>query len=171
LCGDINSCSLKVAGCGSAYSTGNLVIDATTGEVTAKKNVDLGYEDTVCVSCMNSASSLIEFDNWKVTQKPNCETLTANSLTNKEFPYDVSQTSTTVYTSAQAFANSKGSACPITSCTVKQQDCSTALVAPFDSLLSVDVNNKLKISQTQASGYPDKAVCYACTNYKHTVTI
>jgi hypothetical protein len=36
-CGPINICSLKVAGCGSAYSaTGNLVIDATSGAITAK---------------------------------------------------------------------------------------------------------------------------------------
>lgn len=76
------------------------MIDATTGEVTAKKNVDLGYVDTVCVSCQNSAGSTITFDNWKVTQKPNCETLSANSLANKEFAYDTSATSTTVYTSA-----------------------------------------------------------------------
>jgi hypothetical protein len=120
LCGDINSCSLKEEGCGSAYSAGNLVIDATTGEVTAKKNVDAGYVDKVCVSCENSHSSVIEFDNWKVTQKPNCETLTANTLDNKEFAYNVAATSTTVYTSSQVFSNSKATACPITYCTVKQ---------------------------------------------------
>ena len=40
LCGAINSCSLKTSGgCAAAYATGNLVIDATTGEVTAKKDV------------------------------------------------------------------------------------------------------------------------------------
>jgi hypothetical protein len=89
LCGDINSCSLKEEGCGSAYSVGNLEIDAITGEVKAKKNVDAGYINTVCVSCMNSHSSVIEFDNWTVTQKPNCETLTANTLDNKEFAYNV----------------------------------------------------------------------------------
>ena len=82
LCGAITSCELLIAGCTSgAYTTGNLEIDASTGEVKAKKNVDLGYVDTVCVSCKNAHDSVIQFDNWTVTQKPNCETLTANSLT------------------------------------------------------------------------------------------
>ena len=49
LCGGITACSLKVAGCGSAYSAGNLVIDATTGAITAKQNVEAGYADTVCI--------------------------------------------------------------------------------------------------------------------------
>jgi len=37
LCGDINNCALKQAGCANAYTTGNLVINAVTGEVTIKK--------------------------------------------------------------------------------------------------------------------------------------
>ena len=67
LCGDINSCSLKQSGCSTAYSDTNLAINAVTGEVTAKKNVALGYADTVCVSCSNSHGSTITFDNWTVT--------------------------------------------------------------------------------------------------------
>jgi hypothetical protein len=56
--------------------------------------------------------------------------------------------------------------CPITSCTVTQSDCSTALVAPFDSLMSVDPSSfSLKISQTQTSGYPNVVLCYECTNH------
>jgi hypothetical protein len=51
LCGAINSCTLKNVGCGTAYTAGNLVIDATSGEITTKQNVDAGYEDIVCVSC------------------------------------------------------------------------------------------------------------------------
>ena len=40
LCGAITACSLKTSGgCATAYGAGNLVIDATTGEVTAKKDV------------------------------------------------------------------------------------------------------------------------------------
>jgi hypothetical protein len=77
LCGAINSCKLKQQGCGADYTIGNLVINAVTGEVTIKKDVDAGYVDIVCVSCQNSHASIIEFDNWTVTQKPNCNTLTA----------------------------------------------------------------------------------------------
>ena len=50
LCGAITACSLKTpAGCAAAYATGNLAIDATTGAITGKQNIDAGYEDTVCI--------------------------------------------------------------------------------------------------------------------------
>ena len=49
LCGLINACSLKQAGCVNDYTLGNAVIDAVTGEVTMKKNVDAGYVDVICV--------------------------------------------------------------------------------------------------------------------------
>ena len=147
-CGTITACTLKVAGCGGAYSTGNIVI-SSVGVVTAKQNVEDGYADTVCISCSNSHSSTVEHDNWKVTQAPNCaSTLTLGSVTDQAFAYDASLTTTSVYTSITAFTNSKTSLCPITTCSVKQSDCSTALVAPFDSLLSVDGSSPfaLKIS-------------------------
>ena len=66
-CGLINSCSLKLAGCSTDYTDTNLVIDATTGAITAKQNVDAGYVDTVCISCANTAGSTITHDNWIVT--------------------------------------------------------------------------------------------------------
>jgi hypothetical protein len=129
---------------------------------------------------LNSHASVITFDNWTVTQKPNCVTLAAKSMTNKEYGYDTAATTTSVYIDSDVFSNSKAvapadkpwSVCPITACTLKQSDCSTALVSPFDSLLSIDANTPwaLRISQTQSSGYPNVAVCYSCTNYGHTVT-
>jgi hypothetical protein len=98
-CGAVTTCSLKVAGCGGAYSTGNLEID-NSGEITAKQNVDAGYEDTVCIECSNGHDSSVTHDNWKVTQAPNCATLTPATLTNQAFAYAASATSTTVYTSS-----------------------------------------------------------------------
>jgi len=94
-------------------------------------------------------------------------------MTAKDYAYDTTATTTIVYAAnADIFANSKSSACPILSCTLTQTDCSSALVAPFNSLLSIDAADpwNLRISQTQGSGYPDVAVCYSCTNYKHTMT-
>ena len=169
-CGTITACTLKVSGCGSAYSTGNLAI-SSVGVVTAKQNVDAGYEDTVCISCSNSHGSTVEHDSWKVTQAPNCATLTAGSLTDKVYDYDAGATTTTVYAFTDVFTNSKTSACPVTSCTLKQSDCSTALVAPFDSLMTIEGSTPwtFKISQAQASGYPNVVVCYSCTNSGHTV--
>jgi hypothetical protein len=61
----------------------------------------------------------VALDNWTVTQKPNCETLTANTLADKVYDYDESATSTLVYTSTEAFANSKPTDCPVLSCTLK----------------------------------------------------
>jgi hypothetical protein len=158
LCGDINSCHLKVAGCGSDYTNGHLTINEVTGEVTAKNDIDAGYVDTVCIKCLNSHRSDITFDNWTVSQKPNCETLTANRMAPKEYAYDTAATTTSVYIDSDVFTNSKSvapsgkpwSVCPITACTLKQSDCKSALVTPFDSLLSIDAKSPwaLRISQT-----------------------
>jgi len=65
-CGAINKCALYKSDCSSAYNAGNLLIDSTTGKVTAKQNVADGYTDTVCVKCENTASSSITYGPWKV---------------------------------------------------------------------------------------------------------
>jgi hypothetical protein len=49
ICGAITSCSIKVQGCGSAYSGSNLIINSSTGKITAKQNVDAGFVETVCI--------------------------------------------------------------------------------------------------------------------------
>jgi hypothetical protein len=49
LCGPINSCAAKVAGCGSDYEGTNLSMDYKTGVGWAVQNNDLGYSDTVCI--------------------------------------------------------------------------------------------------------------------------
>jgi hypothetical protein len=95
---------------------------------------------------LNTAGSEITHDNWTVTQKPNCQTLTAETMADKEYLYDSSATATVVWTYLEAFGNTKRvapggmpwSICPISSCTVKQSDCTAALVEPFLSLVSVD---------------------------------
>jgi hypothetical protein len=50
-CQAITACSLKVSGCASAYAGSNLVIDASTGAITAKQDIDAGYVETVCIRC------------------------------------------------------------------------------------------------------------------------
>jgi len=92
------------------------------------------------LKCANTAGSTVTFDNWTVTQKPNCETLSANTMTHKDCPYDTNATTTTVYAASEIFANSKAGPCPIHNCTLKQSDCSADLVAPFDSLLSIEAS-------------------------------
>ena len=127
LCNAINSCEIKAAGCSGTYSNGNLAITANTGVVTSVTNNDAGFVDTVCIKCSNAAGSTVTYDNWTVTQKPNCATLTANSMTAKDYAYNTGATGTVVYTFVEAFANTKRTApggmpwsvCPITSCEVK----------------------------------------------------
>ena len=105
-------------GCSEAYGGTNLAITASTGVVSAKQNVNTGYADSVCVKCSNAAGSTITYDNWMVVQKPNCETITANSLADKVYDYNAAATTTAVYTSAEAFTNTNTTGCPITSCTL-----------------------------------------------------
>jgi len=58
-------------------------------------------------------------------------------------------TTTSVYTSAEVFANNKAG-CDITTCTLKATGCSNALVPPFDTLITIDAASPwaIKISQT-----------------------
>ena len=65
-CGTITACEIKASGCSGSYSAGNLAIDSA-GVVTAKQNIDAGYEDTVCISCSNAHGSSVTHDTWKVT--------------------------------------------------------------------------------------------------------
>jgi hypothetical protein len=84
----------------------------------------------------------------------------------KVYDYDVTATTTIVYDETTVFTNARASLCPLDSCTLTQSDCVTALVAPFDTLLSIDTVDpwSLRVSQTQGIGYPDVAVCYTCKN-------
>ena len=171
-CAAITSCEIKASGCTGAYGAGNLAITANTGVVTAKQNIDAGFHDIVCIKCSNAAGSTTTYDNWTVVQKPNCNTLTAIGLTNQEYGYDTGATTTAVYDHTTVFTNSKATAtgpliaCPVLGCVLFQTDCVTALVAPFDTKLTIEGASPwtLRISQTQASGYPNVAVCYKCNN-------
>tara|TARA_B110001469_G_scaffold107116_1_gene107205 strand:+ start:124 stop:489 length:366 start_codon:yes stop_codon:yes gene_type:complete len=115
---------------------------------------------------------VITFDNWTVTQKPMCNTLAVITLTDQEYGYDAGATTTAVYQDSTIFTNSKATAtaplqaCPILGCQLLQTDCVTALVAPFDTKLTIDAASPwtMRISQTQVTGYPNVAVCYKCNN-------
>lgn len=50
-CGAMATCAIKVAGCASNYVGTNLEINASTGKLEAKQNVQAGYDDTVCIKC------------------------------------------------------------------------------------------------------------------------
>ena len=109
---------------------------------------------------------MITKDNWEIYQQPNCNSLTPNTIASKIYNYDTAATTTIVYDSAAVFSNSLSALCPLSSCSVTQSDCSTALVAPFDGLISIDAADPwaLRVTQTQGIGYPDVSVCYSCKN-------
>ena len=48
-CGAITSTILLAQGCSSSYTSDNLAIDSSTGEITMKQNTDSGFTETVCV--------------------------------------------------------------------------------------------------------------------------
>jgi hypothetical protein len=171
-CNGFTTCVAKPAGCGVGAYSGKASIDSSTGAISIKQDEDAGYTETLCVECANSAGSTVQHDNWNIQQTENCATLTAASLTDQVFDYDASATTTTIYSSSAVILNSKTANCPITTCTLKQSNCVDALVAPFDTLLTIEGSSPwaLKISQTQANGYPNVVVCYSCTNSAHTVT-
>lgn len=155
-CGAVSSCTIKHPGCGAAYTTGNLVMSSTVvGRVWAKQNTDLGWTDTVCIVCQNADGSKVYNDNWKVYQKPDCMTLTTNTLTEKIYAYSSTATNTAVYTYSDVFTNSKSTLCPVTTCTLKQSDCTTSLSVSQAAVFSIGSNSPwtLRLSQTVVQGY------------------
>ena len=65
-CGAITINSLFEVGGNSPYTGGNLIIDSSTGEITAKQNTDAGFIETICIKAQNAAGSIIQQDNWSV---------------------------------------------------------------------------------------------------------
>ena len=66
--------TIKQSGCGSAYTAGRLIMNSSTGKITAKQNEDAGYTETVCI-VGTIGSQTFTHDGYVVTQAPNCETL------------------------------------------------------------------------------------------------
>ena len=71
-CGPINSCKIKKQGCVDDYTDDRLTIDTVSGKITARQDILLGYNDTVCIECANTAGSIITYDNWNAKQYSSC---------------------------------------------------------------------------------------------------
>ena len=80
----IVECALKLPGCSTAYTSGELSISGTDPfTLTANKNVVAGWTETVCIECHNGALfDLGTFDNFVVTQIRDCGT----AITQKPVP-------------------------------------------------------------------------------------
>jgi hypothetical protein len=73
-CG-ITSCIFYAAGCSIAYSTayplGRVSVAATgTFAITALRNINAGYTETLCFSCTNAGLGTITVDNYDIVQSP-----------------------------------------------------------------------------------------------------
>jgi hypothetical protein len=154
-------------------SSSNLAITTSTGAITAAQNIDAGYEETVCIECLNQGGSSITHTIWKVTQDPNCSTLTpVGSLDPIVFAFDSTATTptTTVYTRTEMFGNIRANVCSITGCVLKKTDCTSNLDEPYLSALSIGSPYDLKIKNNQESGLASIDVCVECSTSAHTET-
>lgn len=64
------------------------------------------------------------------------------------------------------FTNSKPTLCPVTGCTLKQSDCVTDLVSPYDTEITVETRTPwiINVRARVLLGYPAQTVCYSCSN-------
>jgi len=68
---DVVKCHLMIVGdCNQKYEGSLISIDSLTGEINAKKSIDDGYEEIVCVNCGTPEHALKH--NLLVKQTPNC---------------------------------------------------------------------------------------------------
>jgi len=64
--------------------------------------------------------------------------LGTTTIPDKEYIYDPSLTNTEVAKYSDWITETLFASCPILTCRILQSDCSTALVDPFDTVLSID---------------------------------
>lgn len=162
-CGVINKCSLLKQGCiTGAYTDGNIVIDATSGKISAKQNINAGHTQTVCIECENTAGSKVTHDDWTVRQYPFCETLTSNTIAPLEYAFDLTKLNIEAVKVGTAFTNSKPVACPITECELFQSDCVTAVSTLMSTYVSAATTSPwtITVDQDKSLGYPDTEFCY-----------
>lgn len=162
-CG-ISACSLKTPGCSGAYTGTELQIgESTPWSVTAKRNTDAGYVVEVCIECTNGADTQT-YDNFKVTQIRNCGsalTAKADAPSSKEFNYVASGLEALGGWST-FFDNADDSNCGISSCVLKNSDCTGdypggQLSVGSGSLFVVSANKGIQAGWTET-------VCIECSN-------
>jgi len=92
-----------------------------------------GWTETICVSCSNAHGDIQDYDNFVVTQiqSPCMTTLTtaATAPTNPTFSFDDVTTIETIGGWTLFVQNSDTTNCPISSCDLKAQGCSSAYSA------------------------------------------
>jgi hypothetical protein len=149
----ITSCILYESGCSLILSTPISIGGLSPWDITALKNVLGGYSKTICISCTNGAQT-VQKDNWSVNlldcqnaisdpaSAPTSSSLTYNPATSSSIIYPISST----WTSWDSFfSNSDTTNCAITSCSLYEADCSTALSSP----VSIGSSSPWNVAATQ----------------------
>jgi hypothetical protein len=134
----ITSCTLYESGCSTALSSPVSIGGSSPWDVTALLNQMNGYSQSMCVSCTNGAQT-IQKDNWSVNLI-DCENAISNPAsapTASSLTYDAATSSVVIYPISTTwtswdsfFSNSDTTNCAITSCSLYESDCSTALSSP-----------------------------------------
>jgi len=103
-----------------------------------------------------------------------CRLSDVGSLTKMEYDYDAAKTATAVYNYKSWLHETLDPSfgCGITSCTLHQADCSAALAAPYDTLITQAALAPwaISISQTRTEGYAWQTVCQKCVNEAEVVS-
>ena len=88
--------------------------------------------------------------------------LSTTALSSRVYDYDPSLTHTTIYDYTDWITETNQASCGILQCVLFESDCSTALPAPFSSIITVGSSTPwaVTISQTENQGYPDYTFCY-----------
>ena len=76
----MNSCVIKNAGCTDAYTGTNLSVSSL--DIQANQNIDVGYQESVCVVCTDNIGGTVEEDNMQFSQ--NCDNELFQGDDNKE---------------------------------------------------------------------------------------
>ena len=134
----VTSCTLYESDCTTVLSSPVSIGSSTPWDITALRNTLAGYSQTMCISCTNGAQT-VQKDNWSLTLLA-CEnglTSPASSPTSSLLAYDSSASPEVIYPISSSwtswdsyFSNAGSNNCPITSCTLYESDCATALTSP-----------------------------------------
>lgn len=75
-CGAL-SCNLYATDCSASYTGGKVKMSAV-GLLSVVQNVQLGYSETLCVKCANTASKDTISKQWNIIQQRDCAVVLGN---------------------------------------------------------------------------------------------
>lgn len=111
--------------------TGRVFYDPDTDRASQLRNVAEGYDDTVSFTCSNDGATPVT-ESVRFVQYQDCSTALSfpSQIDDKVFEFESNPVADAkVFSHYTVFSNAEPTGCGITSCALKQKDCSTALVS------------------------------------------